>query len=65
MKKYVIKLKDTGSYLWNLFITPEPDFKGKFSEIEITPKKFAMTFSKKYLADAIAKALDAEVEEAE
>ena len=65
MKKYVIKLKDTGRYLWNFFITPEPDFRGKLSEIEIEPKKFAMTFEKKHLADAIAKALDAEVEEAE
>lgn len=65
MKKYVIKLKETNSYLWNLFITPEPNLMGKLSVIEIMPKKFAMTFEKKYLADAIAKALDAEVEEAE
>ena len=65
MKKYVIKLKETGAYLWNFFVTPEPDFSGKFSIIEIAPKKFAMTFKKKYLVDAIAKALDAEVEEAE
>ena len=65
MKKYVIKFKSDGSYLWNLFITPNPNFAGKLSVIDITPKKFAMTFEKKYLADAIAKALDAEVEEAE
>lgn len=65
MKKYVIKLKETDMYLWNLFVTPEPDFRGKLSEIGIAPKKFAMTFEKKYLADAFAKALDGKVEEAE
>ena len=63
--KYVIRFKDDGSYLRSIFITPEPNSSGIISNLAISNKRFAMTFKKKYLALAIAKAIGGEVEEAE
>lgn len=60
MKKYVIRL---GGYVRDVFIVPENNSEGTVLAAEVELKKAAMTFRKKYLADAIAKALGGDVEE--
>lgn len=62
MKKYVIKLN---GYVHDIFIVPNNDLEGMVLPVEVDLKEAAMTFRKKYLANAIAKALGGEVEELE
>lgn len=60
MRKYAIRLD---GYVRDVFIVPDNDSEGIICTVQNESKEGVMTFRKKYLADAIAKALDGEVEE--
>ncbi len=60
MRKYVIRLD---GYVRDVFIVPDNGFEGIICTVQNESKEGVMTFRKKYLADAIAKALGGEVEE--
>lgn len=63
MKIYVIKDKQSGGFVYSVCIIPNPDSTGAIFHTMISGKKSAMKFTRKDLANSIAKAIGYAVEE--